>query len=235
MWRVVAARDFSVRLRDKGFVISTIDHALRPVGLHLAQGVFGRSRLVRARVRGGPIGRRSRRARSATERAWTSRWSASRTLARRTPRCARGGSTRSSKAASRTCAQGPATLRVLRGSAGSARSTRARRGDRAPDRRGVVGCRRRRMRPSRDLKDQHPLDCLADPASRSGPGRQGGGRLRRRLAALRAALRLRDLGGHGSDRGEELPRRRGAPVGDPGPAADGRARSPGSACWASCS
>ena len=70
------------------------------------------------------------------------------------------------------------------------------------------------------------------PCNRVIPNREenGGDRVHRRAAALRAALRIRRVGGHGRDRGEVLARGRDPPVRDPPAAADGRQDRWASAC-----
>ncbi len=231
MWRVVAARDFSVRLRDKGFVISTM----------ITLTVLSVFILLRA-YSGGPD-------------SFELGYVGGRTVADRVAALADRAGLEVSVLGFDDAREADAALRegrvdaVLEGgdrrrarrdgdapraprSARSARSARAGRGDRAPDRCGAFRGGRRRL-DRRGAQGPASDRRLADPASRSRSGLEGGGRVRGRPAALRAALRVRDLGGHGGDRGEELSRRRGAPVGDPGPATDGgqdrgdrRARSP---------
>jgi len=86
MWRVVAARDFSVRLRDKGFVISTM----------ITLTVLSIFILIRAYTGGsdsfalGYVGDPSSQIvslRSPTGAASMSRWSVSTTLIGPTTRC----------------------------------------------------------------------------------------------------------------------------------------------------
>ena len=94
MWRVVAARDFWVRLRDKGFVISTM----------ITLSVLSVFILIRAYT-GGPIRSSSgtwgtawspiASPHSPTGAASRSRWSASTIPAGPTTRCETGASTRS--------------------------------------------------------------------------------------------------------------------------------------------
>ncbi len=171
------------------------DHAHRPLGLHLAPRVLGRSRVLRARVRGGAARSPTTSRPSPIRAGWRSRSSDSTTTERRRPHCARVGWTRCSRAVVDDVRGGTAILRVLRGAPdlldqlvqGAAIGLRI---DTALSEAGVDDA----DRPGTQGPASDRL--LADPSARSRPGLEGGGRVRGRPVALRAALRLRDLGGH---------------------------------------
>ena len=213
-WRLVAARDFSVRLRDKGFVDLDRDHAQPCSRSSSCCGAFGGDDTPsfdlgahRRRRRGD-----RRRARARRPSGGGSSSPPARGTTRRRPRkrCATAASTPccwTTGCCSATSGVPPPLTQIVQDAV--ARST-IRGGldeagvppdeiDALLDRRRSRCARSSRMIPNRDAERRH--------------------RVHRRAARLRAALRLRRVGRDRRDRGEGLAGRRDPALDDPAAAA----------------